>query len=178
MESRNKLYPLKIEGAFCLSSQIRYDERGSLTRIWENQKLLSGFNLSQASYVSNPLPATLRGLHYQEEPFAENKLIHCVSGLVVDAIIDLRQESKTYLDHVLVELGPESIYQGLFVPKGCAHGYLSINANSNLIYFMDKVYSPKNARGLLWNDPILKIKWPIIPAHVSERDSNWPILDL
>ena len=178
MESRIKFYPLKIEGSFCLSSQIRYDQRGSLTRIWEDQELLSGFNLSQASYVSNPFPATLRGLHYQEEPFTENKLIHCVSGLVVDVIVDLRQESKTYLDHEIVELGPESVHQGLFVPKGCAHGYLSIKANSNLIYFMDKVYSSESVRGLLWSDPRLKINWPINPVHISERDSNWPILDL
>jgi len=176
MHSENTSYPLKIHGAFSISLQNRVDNRGSMVRIWESQGELEKFELNQASFVANPLPKTLRGMHYQEEPFAENKILYCVSGLIFDVIIDLRETSKTYLQHEAIEIGPESPFQGLFVPKGCAHGYLTITPHSNLVYFMDKSYSAQNARGLLWNDPILKIKWPFNPVCISDRDKNWPNL--
>lgn len=174
MHMKNQLYPLKLENAFCIASQIKTDSRGSMSRLWDSQELLKEFKLNQSSFVTNPSAATLRGMHFQEEPFAENKLIHCVSGLIFDVVIDLRKTSKTYLQHETIEIGPESAYQGLFIPKGCAHGYLTAKANSNLVYFMDKSYSDKSARGLLWNDPQFNIKWPFKPVHISERDKNWP----
>lgn len=176
MHSENMSYPLKIHGAFSISLHSRVDNRGSMVRIWESQGELEKFELNQASFVANPLPKTLRGMHYQEEPFSENKILYCVSGLIFDVIIDLRETSKTYLQHEAIEIGPESSFQGLFVPKGCAHGYLTITPDSNLVYFIDKSYSTQNARGLLWNDPKLKIKWPFNPVCISDRDKNWPKL--
>jgi len=176
MHSENVSYPLKIHGAFSISLQSRVDDRGSMVRIWESQGELEKFELNQASFVANPLPKTLRGMHYQEEPFAENKILYCVSGLIFDVIIDLRETSKTYLQHESIKIGPESPVQGLFVPKGCAHGYLTMTPDSNLVYFMDKSYSAQSARGLLWNDPKLKIRWPFNPECISDRDKNWPAL--
>jgi dTDP-4-dehydrorhamnose 3,5-epimerase len=176
MNSEYVAYPLKIQGAFSISLQSRVDNRGSMLRIWDSQGVLEKFELKQASFVSNPSPKTLRGIHYQEEPFAENKILYCVSGLIFDVIIDLRETSKTYLQHEAIEIGPKNPVQGLFVPKGCAHGYLTITQHSNLVYFMDKPYSAQNARGLLWKDPKLKIKWPFNPMCISDRDKNWPNL--
>lgn len=176
MHSESMFYPLKIHGAFSISLHSRVDDRGSMVRIWESQGELEKFELNQASFVANPLPKTLRGMHYQEEPFSENKILYCVSGLIFDVIIDLRETSKTYLQHEAIEIGPESSFQGLFVPKGCAHGYLTIRPHSNLVYFIDKSYSAQNARGLLWNDPKLKITWPFNPVCISDRDKNWPNL--
>jgi dTDP-4-dehydrorhamnose 3,5-epimerase len=167
---------LAIEGAFGVISATHVDVRGSLTRVWDTDSLLGSFDLIQSSIVLNPKPGTLRGLHFQRSPFSENKLVECVSGKVFDVIVDLREESKTYRQHLGLNLGPSENYLGIFVPAGCAHGYLTLEENSTLIYFMDREYSPENAQGLYWNDPILSINWPSEPTLVSDRDSKWPAL--
>ena len=167
---------LEIEGAFGIIEEPHSDSRGSLTRVWDSNSFLVGFNLKQTSIVSNPVKGTLRGLHYQDEPFSENKVIECVSGKVFDVIVDLRIDSHTYGEHLEVTIGPYEEYLGLFVPAGCAHGYLTIEPNSSLLYFMDKEYSSAHSQGLPWNDPKLSINWPSTPALISERDSNWPPL--
>ena len=136
-----KSVPLKIEGSFGLVSKSVSDIRGTLTRIWENSLISTEFRLKQASIVGNPISFTLRGLHYQKFPFSETKIIQCISGKAFDVILDLRKESNTYGEHITLEIGPGSEYQGLVVPSGCAHGYMTLEANSTLIYFMDNTYS-------------------------------------
>ena len=137
---------------------------------------MEGFELNQSSIVLNPLSGTLRGLHYQADPFAENKVVECVSGKVFDVIVDMRKESSTFKKHLEIYLGPLEKFFGIFVPAGCAHGYLTLEENSTLIYFMDKEHSPANSYGIFWNDPNLPINWPTQPIRMSERDSKWPIL--
>ena len=169
--------PLEIEGAFGIIEESQLDSRGSLTRIWDSNSVLGEFKLNQSSIVMNPKLGTLRGLHYQSEPFSESKVVECVSGKVFDVIVDLREESSTYRKHLEVVLGPTETYLGLFVPPGCAHGYQTLEENSTLVYFMDREHSPENSHGINWNDPTLSINWPQSPSLVSERDSKWPMLN-
>ena len=171
---RIKFTSLQIQTSLAVTSETIFDNRGSITRIWEENSVLTAFKLSQASIVSNPVTGTFRGLHYQSEPYSENKLIQCVSGKVFDLILDLRKDSSTYKKLIEIEIGPECVYQGLFVPAGCAHGYLTLEPNSTLIYFMDKAYSPENSQGIRWNDPKLLINLPCEPTLVSQQDLQWP----
>jgi dTDP-4-dehydrorhamnose 3,5-epimerase len=171
-----KFVPLAIEGALGVIGDSHADARGSLTRVWDTNSLLGNFDLVQSSIVLNPEPRTLRGIHFQTPPFSENKVVECVSGKVFDVIVDLRKESSTYRKYLGLNLGPSENYLGIFVPAGCAHGYLTLEENSTLIYFMDREYSPENAQGLCWNDPVLSINWPNKPALISERDLKWPML--
>jgi dTDP-4-dehydrorhamnose 3,5-epimerase len=166
--------PLQIDGALGIVTKPQSDSRGTLTRVWDLKQLPQSFNLVQSSVVLNPKEATLRGLHYQEEPFSENKMIFCVTGKVFDVIVDLRSGSNTFGMHLNIEIGPQMVYAGVFVPAGCAHGYLTLEPNSILIYSMDKEYSKENSRGLLWSDPKLSISWPMNPIHISDRDLQWP----
>jgi dTDP-4-dehydrorhamnose 3,5-epimerase len=173
-ESRMNFIPLQIKDSLAIMLQFIIDERGTLTRIWEENSILSEFELRQASIVSNLKSGTLRGLHFQNEPYAESKIIQCVFGKVFDVIVDLRKNSSTYLKHLGIEIGPNCEYQGLFIPQGCAHGYLTIEPNSTLIYFMNNSYSPTHTWGVRWDDSTLDIKWPFKPKLVSQQDLQWP----
>ena len=135
------------------------------------------FNFVQYSFVLYPHKNTLRGLHYQNYPHSENKVVQCVSGKVFDVIVDLRENSETFREHLEVCLGPDETFIGVLIPVGCAHGYLTLEENTSLIYFMDKEYFPESAQGLLWDDPLLGINWPTQPDLISERDSKWQGLE-
>lgn len=165
---------LELEGVLGIIEESHSDSRGSLTRVWESNSIFGSFNLIQSSIVTNPASRTLRGLHYQAEPFSENKIVQCISGKVFDVIVDLRKDSGTFGRHLEIEIGPHEPYLGLFVPSGCAHGYITLEAHSTLIYFMDKEYSAEHARGIHWRDRSLLIEWPSAPSIISERDSLWP----
>ena len=167
---------LELEGVLGIIEESHSDPRGTFTRVWDSNSFLKNFKLNQASIVTNSKAMTLRGLHFQAEPFSENKVIECISGKVFDVVVDLRKESPTYGLHLEIEIGPLEPYVGLFIPAGCAHGYLTLESNSTLIYFMDKEYSAENSNGLLWCDPKLSINWPSVPLLISERDSSWPQL--
>ena len=165
---------LEIDGAFGILEPTKSDDRGSLIRVWDVNTQLGEFELAQSSFVTNPKSGTLRGLHYQDEPYSENKVVLCVTGRVFDVILDLRVDSKTNGNYVAYEIGPDCEYLGLFVPKGCAHGYLTMEANSSLVYFMDRKFSPEHSRGLRWDSPKLVIPWPRLPNHISKTDLSWP----
>lgn len=168
-----KFVPLEIEGVRGIVGQAQSDSRGHLIRVWDTSTILKDFGLKQASVVTNPLEGTLRGLHFQTSPFSENKVVQCISGKVFDVIVDIRHQSKTYGQHLGLILGPSEPYFGLIVPAGCAHGYLTLENNSTLVYFMDKVHSREHAKGLKWNDTKLGISWPRIPKLVSAQDMTW-----
>lgn len=168
--------PLEIDGVLGIVAESHTDSRGTLTRVWESNSVLQGFALNQASIVENPTEGTLRGIHFQLDPFSENKIVECVSGKIFDVVVDLRKDSSTYRRHLEIELGPLEPYMGLFIPAGCAHGYLTLESNSTLIYFMDNAYSADHSHGLLWSDPNLSINWPCKPVLISDRDSEWPSL--
>jgi dTDP-4-dehydrorhamnose 3,5-epimerase len=166
---------LKINGAFGISGETKTDIRGSLIRTWDVNSQLSDFKINQSSFAHNPLKGTLRGLHFQVEPFSERKIVLCVSGRVFDVILDLRPESDMFGMHLGFEIGQNCEYFGIIVPAGCAHGYLTMEANSNLLYFMDTEFSENHSRGVHWNDSKFAVKWPYPPEIISEHDSNWPM---
>ena len=173
-KSRINFSPLQIKDSSAIMLKTVVDERGTLTRIWEDNSVLNEFKLRQASIVNNPKLGTLRGLHFQDEPYSESKVIQCVYGKVFDVIVDLRKNSTTYKKYLGIEIGPNCEYQGLFVPQGCAHGYLTLEPNSTLIYFMNNSYSPLHTLGIRWDDLTLDIKWPVKPTLISQQDLQWP----
>ena len=173
---RVKSTPLKIEGVFGLQTDPISDERGSLTRLWEEDLMVTEFKMRQMSIVSNDAKFTLRGLHFQISPHAENKIIYCIAGKIFEVVVDLRDNSNTFGSHLTLETGFNCHFQGLVIPSGCAHGYMTLDRKSNVIYLMDNIHSTDSSRGVLWNDPDLDIKWPSQPLILSKRDSNWPLL--
>ena len=130
----------------------------------------------QINYAGNMHKYTFRGFHFQHPPFCETKLIKCVSGKVQDYIIDLRKGSSTYLQNFTLELS-ENDFQMLLVPEGFAHGYLTLEDNSNLIYFHTEFFKPGFDDGLRFNDPVLKIKLPEIPEIISEKDIKYSFVE-
>ena len=174
-DSGMMLTPLKLSGVYGVKLERKLDKRGFLTRLWDTKSFPVDFRIVQSSLVSNPQIGTLRGLHYQSKPFSESKLIQCVSGKIYDVLVDLRMHSDTYGQYFSVELGEDCDFQGIFVPKDIAHGYLTLEPHSSLLYFMDNFYSPSNFRGLNWRDNNLDIDWPFQPSLISERDMNLPM---
>lgn len=171
------LVSLGPQGVFGIISNSTFDERGAFARVWDESIFLDSMKLIQASVATNPKKGTLRGLHFQSSDFAENKIVQCISGSVFDVVVDLREDSSTFRQHFSIQLGIEQEYQGILVPKGFAHGYLTLSPNSTLLYFMDNVHAPEFAMGLNWNDPALKIPWPSSPRVMSNRDRNFPMLN-
>ena len=169
-----ELIPIGDFGAFGIKSGSISDARGLMLKIYQNGSLFPDFKVREVSWVLNPKKFTLRGLHFQKNEFSETKLVFCTLGNVLDVGVDLRRESKTYLKHFALEIGPSLEFQGVLLPKGFAHGYLTLKRNSSLIYLMDNSYSPKDSGGLLWSDEALQIAWPKTPRVISERDKLWP----
>lgn len=170
-----KVEELEIDGLYGISVDPYIDGRGKLQRVWDTLPELKNFGLIQASHVSNPYKGTLRGIHFQEGQGSEAKVVQCVTGMVFDVVVDLRPNSETFNKVVTVELGQKSVFTGLVIPPGCAHGYITLEPNSDFIYFMDKCYSLELTRGIRWNDPLYSIIWPMEPILISEQDSNWPL---
>jgi len=116
---------------------------------------------------------TLRGMHYQIAPHAEVKLVRCTKGAMYDVIIDLREGSPTFLRHVGVELTADN-HRALYIPEGFAHGFMTLEDNSEVFYQMSAYYEPTAARGVRWNDPIFGIDWPLPVSVISTRDRDYP----
>ena len=172
-----ELVSLDIEGVFGINSSASFDERGSFLRMWDEDNLKKYMTLNQASAAINPRARTLRGLHLQATPHSETKIIQCILGSVFDVVVDLRKDSSTYGRHISIQIGPTETYQGIVIPKGFAHGYLTLEVNSTLVYFMDHPYVPESAEGIVWDDPTLQIAWPHEPDVISDRDRNFPAMN-
>lgn len=168
--------PMKIAGAYAISLDRREDERGFFARAFCMKEFadhgLHWFYPQINMSVSDKCD-TLRGLHYQEAPFAEAKLIRCVRGILWDVVLDLRPQSATFgqwQGMILDEYAREAIY----VPEGCAHGFLTMDDNTEALYLVSHSYVAGAERGVRWNDPRFAIKWPDPPAVMSDKDRNWP----
>ena len=118
----------------------------------------------------------LRGLHYQIEPRAQGKLVRCTRGAIYDVIVDLRTDSKTYKHWFAVTLTNEN-RRMIYVPEGFGHAFLTLEENTEAIYFVSQFYSPKHESGLIWNDKEIGIEWPIEPLFISDKDKNNPAFD-
>jgi dTDP-4-dehydrorhamnose 3,5-epimerase len=128
--------------------------------------------LSQCSISFNKKAGTLRGMHYQTEPYQEAKVVRCTKGKIFDVIIDLRKNSKTRMNWFGVELSSQN-YKMLYIPEGFAHGFQTLEDNTEVFYQMSQEYMPEYASGKLWSDPVFSISWPIKPPIISEKDKRW-----
>ena len=165
----------ELPGAFVIELQKYEDERGFFARSWCQQEFEAhGLNLRtvQCNVSFNKLKGTVRGMHYQVVPCAEAKLVRCTRGAICDVIIDLRPESVTHTQHVSEVLSSDN-YKALFIPEGFAHGFQTLEDNSEVFYQMSEFYSPEHQRGLRYNDRAFEISWPIDTAVISDRDRNY-----
>ncbi len=167
---------LAVAGAFLLEMEPRRDERGYFARmLCEHELAQQGLQgrFVQVNTGFSPRAGTLRGLHYQEPPHGEVKVVRCVRGAVYDVAVDLRPESTTFRCWAGAELRADSDTL-LYVPQGCAHGYLTLVDNTELVYFTSHAYAPASARGVRYDDPAFDIHWPAPVRVISQADRNWP----
>jgi dTDP-4-dehydrorhamnose 3,5-epimerase len=167
---------LKIHGSFICSSNNFQDARGIFESGWEKadfDKANISFNPGSACHSYNHKKGVLRGMHYQSSPYPQSKLVSCVSGKVFDVLIDLRPHSPTYLLWDSAELSAGS-GKSVFIPAGCAHGFVTLEENSTVFYLIEGDYNPSVAGTVRWNDSRISINWPIADPILSERDKNAP----
>jgi dTDP-4-dehydrorhamnose 3,5-epimerase len=163
-----------LAGAFVIELEKRGDERGWFARAFcEREYAAQGLNhrIVQANTSFSAIKGTLRGMHYQLTPKAEDKIFRCIRGVIFDAIIDLRPDSPTFLKSFTVELTAENRL-ALYIPKGFAHGFMTLAENTEVFYFVTEFYSPEHERGIHYNDPKFGIRWPMEPAVISDKDCN------
>ena len=168
-----------LKDAYVINLDPHVDMRGSFVRLFCKDEFKAiGFKKKfvQINYVVNKHKQTFRGFHFQLPPYAETKLIRCVQGKVQDYIIDIREGSPTFLKSFTIELSENNL-QMLLIPKGFAHGYITLEDNSTLIYFHTALYKPGYESGLRYNDTSLNIGLPAEPEIISERDLLWPLIN-
>jgi dTDP-4-dehydrorhamnose 3,5-epimerase len=167
-----------VEGAYVIEPHKIKDERGFFARAWcEDEFTRAGLSavIKQSNMALNPAAGTLRGLHYQRAPYEEVKVVRCVKGAIFDVVVDLRPASPTYLRWQGVELNDESDL-ALYVPAGCATGYLTLVPNAAMQYHTSERYVPESATGVRYDDPAIGIEWPMRPSLISQPDRAWPHL--
>ena len=165
-----------IHNAFLIDLQQMHDDRGFFARSWCKREFEEhGLNsrLVQCNVSFNLRKGTLRGMHYQAKPFEEAKVMQCTKGSVYVAVVDIRANSPTCDRTFGVILSAEN-RKMLYVPEGCANGYLTLEDNSEIYYQMSEFYSPESYRGFRWDDPRFPIAWPSRPAVISDRDRTYP----
>ncbi len=148
------------------------DERGFFARTWcaeEFKEAGLDARLVQCSISFNARKGTLRGMHYQAVPIAETKLVRCTMGAIYDVVLDLRTESPTFRKWIGMTLSAEN-REMVYIPEGCAHGFLTLEDHSEVFYQMSEFYYPEAARGVRWDDPAFGIEWPGDVTVISERD--------
>jgi dTDP-4-dehydrorhamnose 3,5-epimerase len=165
-----------IPGVQIVDPERRGDERGFFARTYcreEFAKAGIAFDTVQCNASFNDRRGTLRGMHYQAEPTPEPKLVRCTRGAIFDVAVDIRPGSPTYCRWVSMELSADN-GRALFIPAGCAHGFVTLADASEVFYQMGAAYVASLARGLRWNDPAFAIAWPLAPTTMSERDASYP----
>jgi dTDP-4-dehydrorhamnose 3,5-epimerase len=166
----------KLFGVFEVRLEPMCDERGFFARTWCQREFISrGLDsfLVQCNVSFNKRKGTLRGMHYQTGPHSETKLVRCTRGAIYDVVVDLRRESPTFKEWVAVVLTADNRNM-IYIPKGCAHGFLTLEDQSEVFYQMGEFYDPESARGVRWDDPAFRIVWPEKVEVISERDRSYP----
>jgi dTDP-4-dehydrorhamnose 3,5-epimerase len=170
---------LPLSGAFAVDLQELRDERGFFARSYCAAEFAAkglGPELRQCSVSYNARRGTLRGLHFQDAPHEEHKLVRCTAGAIFDVIVDIRQSSPTYRRWYGAELTMAN-RSSLFIPPGFAHGFVSLTDGAEVYYMISAAHAPEFSRGLRWNDPALAIEWPLAPTVISARDAAYPLMD-
>jgi dTDP-4-dehydrorhamnose 3,5-epimerase len=167
-----------LKGAFIIDMEPREDNRGFFARAFCQKEFAEcGLKqtIAQANVAFNKKSGTLRGMHFQFPPAAETKLVRCTRGAILDIIVDLRPESPTYLDHIAVDLTADN-HRALYVPERFAHGYQVLEDGTETSYQVGEFYTPGSEGGLRYDDPGLRLKWPLPVTEISEKDAKWKLL--
>lgn len=172
-----RFYNTQIEGAYLIEKQPFQDSRGSFARIYcEKEFQEAGLDISivQMNLCENKERGTLRGLHFQIGEKSEDKVVSCLQGRIYDVCVDVRPNSPTFGKWLGYELSHDN-NRMLFLPKGCAHGYVTLESNCSLLYMMSEFYAPGFDAGYRYDDPAFKIDWPITEnILISDKDKNLP----
>ncbi len=171
-----KFYKQKIKGVYLIEPQPFIDERGMYRRHFSQDEFKThsiSTRVVQANMVENKFAFTLRGFHYQKSPFGEGKTLSCIRGSIYDIVVDLRPKSPTYLRWMAFELN-EKNRNSLYIPPGCTHAALTLEDHTIVHYYSSQFYNPKAERGIRYNDPLFKFKWPHKPLIISNKDKNHP----
>ena len=174
-----RMSPTPLAGAVVVELEPRADDRGFFARSFCREEFAAaGLEpaVEQCNVSFNHLAGTLRGMHLQVAPATEAKLVRCTSGAVLDSIVDLREDSATYLQSFSVELSAANRY-ALYVPPLFAHGYQTLVDGAEVMYQVSRAYTPGAERGLRYDDPALGLTWPLPVSVISEKDASWPLLD-
>ena len=165
-----------VAGVVVIDIEPRTDERGAFARLHCPDEFAAAghpFTPAQTSLSRNPHLGTLRGMHYQPSPHGEVKLVRCIRGRIFDVAVDLRPESATYRQWVAAELSWD-IGRALLIPEGVAHGFLTLEPDSDVLYQIAPRYEPGHEAGVRWDDPAFAIDWPAAPKVISPRDASYP----
>ena len=167
----------KLNGAYVIEPERFEDERGFFARAWSAKELTALGAVGQfveANFAYNRKRGTLRGLHWQAAPHEQAKLVRCTRGSIFDVAVDLRPDSATYGQWTSVELSAANRLL-FYVPDGFAHGYLTLEDDSEVLYLVTSDFAPASSRGARWNDPALAIRWPDVgELIINERDNSYP----
>lgn len=173
-----KLTPAGLAGAWVIELDKLEDDRGFFARTFcKDEFAAHGLkpNFVQCNVSFNARKATLRGMHFQDKPHEEAKLVRCTRGALYDVIVDLRPDSATYKQWVAVEMSADD-HRMVYVPEGFAHGFQTLQDATEVFYQMSEMYDAASARGVRWNDPAVSIRWPLADPILSARDAAYPDL--
>jgi dTDP-4-dehydrorhamnose 3,5-epimerase len=171
-----KFLPTRIAGCYVIELDKRVDDRGYFARTWCEQEFAAqglSTRIVQVNFGVSTKAGTLRGMHYQRAPHAEVKVIRCPRGAIFDVAVDLRPDSPSFRQWHGVELSHET-GRMLYIPEGCAHGYLTLTDDAEMFYFTSHGYAAGSATGVRYNDPAFGIEWPAPIKLVSQADATWP----
>ena len=169
---------LEIPDVILIKPKVFEDERGFFMETYKKEDYDEKAGIKGEFIQDNHSKSkrgVLRGLHFQREPYAQAKIVRCIRGEIYDVAVDLRKNSPTFGNYVGVNLSEDNRYQ-LYIPGGCAHGFLVLSDVAEVIYKVDNVYAPDHEGGLIWNDPDVNVKWPSDNPILSEKDKRWPTL--
>ncbi|MGZ0653998.1 dTDP-4-dehydrorhamnose 3,5-epimerase [Coraliomargarita sp. W4R53] len=167
-----------LKGAWIIDLEPRGDDRGYFARTFCRKEFEAHgieANVVQSNISFSAHAGTLRGMHFQKAPAEETKLVRCLTGALLDVIIDIRPDSPTYHQHIAVELTPEN-KRMLFVPRGFAHGFMTLKDNTEMLYMVSEFYTPEVESGLRHDDPAFGINWPLPVSVISAKDAIWPLI--
>lgn len=168
----------KIAGVYLLETELMQDERGFFARQFCRRELAAhglDFDIKQCNLSGNTRRGTLRGMHYQKDPYPEIKVVSCLRGAIWDVVVDLRPNSPTYLQHIATELSAQN-GRMLYIPPMCAHGFQTLEDDTWIYYQLGEFFYPQAYSGVRYNDPKLNITWPIANPIINERDKNYDLL--
>lgn len=174
-----RLEATAIGGVMRVRPEPRSDDRGLFARLQCPEEFAAGgvdFQPAQTSLSRNPRQGTLRGMHYQPAPHAETKLVRVTRGRIFDVALDLRPGSPTFRQWTAAELSAENL-EGLLIPEGVAHGFITLEPDTDVLYQIAPAYRPGHEAGVRWDDPAFAIAWPARPTLISDRDASYPDVD-